>query len=92
MKETIDKELTRDALAEHLLVLAEQLKKGGLTMERRTWTVPDNLNVKIKVKEKKGRISYRLSCQWSTLGDYDVAERDKVDQWTKSLKSVKKEL
>lgn len=92
MKETIDKELTRDELAEHLVALADQLKKGGLTMEKRTWTVPDSLLVRIKVKEKKGRISYRLSCQWSTLGDYDTAERDKVDQWKLSLKSVKKEL
>ena len=92
MKETIDKELTRDALAEHLTALAEQLRNGGLTMEKRTWTVPDNLGVRIKVKEKKGRISYRLSCQWSTLADYDTAERDEVDQWKQSMKSVKKEL
>jgi hypothetical protein len=38
MKETIDKELTREALAEHLMALADQLRKGGLTMDRRTWT------------------------------------------------------
>ena len=92
MKETINKELTRDDLAEHLIALADQLRKGGLTMEERTWTVPDALNVRIRVKEKKGRISYRLSCQWSTLGDYDMAERDKVDQWKLSMKSVKNEL
>jgi amphi-Trp domain-containing protein len=53
MKETIDKELTRDDLAEHLIALADQLRKGGLTMEERTWTVPDALNVRIRVKEKK---------------------------------------
>ena len=92
MKETIDRELTRDALADHLMVLAEQLKKGGLTMDNRTWSVPDNLGVKIKIKEKKGRISYRLSCRWSTLADYDTAERDAVDRWKQSMKSVKKEL
>ena len=92
MKETIHRELTRDALADHLIALAEQLKKGGLTMDKRTWTVPDNLEVKIKVKEKKGRISYRLSCRWSTLEDYDTAERAEVDQWKRSMKSVKKEL
>lgn len=92
MKETIDKELTRDDFAEHLIALADQLRKGGLTMEKRTWTVPDALNVRIRVKEKKGRISYRLSCQWSTLADYDTTERDEVDQWKQSLKSVKKEL
>ena len=50
MKETIDKALTREALAEHLMALADQLRKGGLTMDRPTWTVPDNLVVKIKVK------------------------------------------
>ena len=92
MKETMDKELTREALAEHLISLAEQLRRGGLTMQKRTWTVPDNLGVRIKVKEKKGRISYRLSCQWSTLGDYDTDERKEVDQWKQSMKSVKKEL
>ena len=92
MKETIDKELTREALAEHLTTLADHLRKGGLAMDERTWTVPDTLSVRIKVKEKKGRISYRLSCQWSTLADYNVAERDKVDQWKLSMKSVKKEL
>lgn len=92
MKETIDREFTRDALADHLTALAEQLKKGGLVMDKRTWTVPDNLGVKIRIKEKKGRISYRLSCRWSTLADYGIAERDTVDQWKQSMKSVKKEL
>lgn len=92
MKETIDRELTRDDLAEHLTALADQLRRGGLTMEKRTWTVPDNLGVRIRVKEKKGRISYRLSCQWSTLADYNTTERDEVDQWKQSMKSVKKEL
>lgn len=53
MKETIDKELTREALAEHLTTLADHLRKGGLAMDERTWTVPDTLSVRIKVKEKK---------------------------------------
>ena len=92
MKETIDRELTREALAEHLIALADQLQKGGLTMAKRTWTVPDSLGVRIRVKEKKGRISYRLSCRWSTLADYNTTERDEIDQWKRSMKSIKKEL
>lgn len=92
MKEKSHKAFTRDALADHLISLAEQLRNGELNTDGRAWTVPDTVDAKIKVKEKKGRISYRLTCHWSTLSDYDPVDRDKVDQWKQSMKSVKKKL
>lgn len=63
-----------------------------LEAEGRTWTIPESLDTKIQFKEKKGRISAKLSWHWNTLRDYDKASREEVTRWKTSLKTLKKKL
>jgi XXXCH domain-containing protein len=87
-----EKRLSRTKLADYLDDLSSQLRNGKLEAEGRTWTIPDSLNTKIQFKEKKGRISGKLSWHWNTLRDYDQASRDEVTRWKASFKTLKKKL
>ena len=67
--------MSRLKLADYLKNLSEELRQGALAAQGRHWTVPDDLDVGMEVKEKKGRLVVKLRCSWSTLGDYDGAAR-----------------
>ena len=73
MGEKDEQTMTRLELADHLKNLSEELRRGTLAAQGRHWTVPDDLEVRMEVKEKKGRLVAKLSWSWSTLGDYDRA-------------------
>ena len=70
--------MSRLELADYLTNLGEQLRQGAFSAQGRHWTVPDNLNVRIEFKEKKGHLGAKLSWSWSSLGDYDGAAREEV--------------
>jgi XXXCH domain-containing protein len=92
MGEKDEQTLSRLALADYLQDLSEQLRRGALSAQGRHWTVPDNLDVEMQFKEKKGRLVAKLSWSWSTLTDYDPASRHEVSRWQGDLKTVKKRL
>jgi XXXCH domain-containing protein len=92
MADKIEKEFSRDELADYLTTMAEQLRSGKLTSEKGIWTVPEKFGAKIQLKEKKGRIALKLNCGWSTLGDYTQQDRDQINDWHKSMKTVKKRM
>jgi XXXCH domain-containing protein len=87
-----EKRLSRTKLADYLEDLSRQLRIGRLEAEGRTWTIPKSLDTKIQFKEKKGRISAKLSWHWNTLRDYDEASREEVTRWKTSFKTLKKRL
>ena len=84
--------LSRIELADYLHNLSEELRRGTLAAQGRHWTVPDELDVRMEFKEKKGRLVAKLSWSWSTLADYDRAARHEVSRWQGDLKTVKKRL
>ncbi len=92
METKIHKELNRNELAEALEEIAGALRNGTFELDNRSWPVPASLDVKLKHKEKKGRIKTRIEWQWSTLADYDDAAREEVENWQKSFKDAKKRL
>jgi XXXCH domain-containing protein len=92
MKDKIEKEFNRNELADYLTKMAEQLRAGKLSTEKGIWTVPEKIGAKIQRKEKKGRIEFKLNCRWSTLGDYDQKDRDRINDWHESMKTVKKRM
>jgi XXXCH domain-containing protein len=92
MGEKEDRTLSRLELAELLQSLSEQLRRGALEAQGRRWTVPEDLDVRMEFKDKKGRLVAKLSWSRSTLGDYDRASRDQVSRGPDSLKTVKKRL
>ena len=92
MKTRISKELNREELAEVLEELASALRNGTFELDDGRWPVPAALDVKLKHKEKKGRIKTRIEWQWSTIADYDETERKEVENWQKTFKDAKKRL
>ena len=92
MADKIEKEFSRDELADYLTNLAEMLRRGKLSSEKSMWTVPERLEGKIQLKEKKGRMELKLHCRWSTLEDYTQQDRAQIIDWHRSMKSVKKRM
>jgi len=92
MADKIEKVFRRTDFADYLTDLAEQIRAGKLSSGKRTWSVPDKFGAKIHLKEKKGRIELKLNCRWSTLGDYSRQDRKQIDDWHKSMKTVKKRM
>jgi XXXCH domain-containing protein len=92
MGEKDEQTWSRLKLADYLQDLSEQLRRGALAAHGRNWTVPDDLDVEMQFKEKKGRLVTKLGWSWSTLEDYDRAAREEVGRWQDSIKSVKKRL
>ena len=92
MGEKDEPTMSRLELADYLTSLGEQLRQGAFSVQGRHWTVPDDLNVRMEFKEKKGHLGAKLSWSWSTLKDYDPASRKEVNRWQGDLKTVKKRL
>ena len=90
MADKIEKEFCRKDFADYLASLAEQIRSGRLSSGKGLWTVPEKFGAKIQLKEKKGRMELKLNCRWSTLGDYTQQDRDRINNWHKSLKTAKK--
>jgi XXXCH domain-containing protein len=92
MSEKMEKDFSRDELADYLTSMAEQLRAGKLSSRKGKWSVPEKLRAKIQLKEKKGRIELKLNCRWSTLGDYSRQDRERIIDWHESMKTVKKRM
>lgn len=80
--------MSRLELADYLTNLGEQLRQGAFSAQGRHWRVPDNPNVRMEFKEKKGHLAAKLSWSWSTLGDYDRAAREEVTRGQDSMKTL----
>ncbi len=92
MSDKIEKEFSRNELADYLATMATQLRNGKLATEKGIWTVPEKFGAKIQLKEKKGSMEFKLNCRWSTLGDYSQQDRQQINAWHESMKSVKKKM
>jgi XXXCH domain-containing protein len=86
------KTLGRLELADYLKNLSDQLRRGALETDGRHWTVPDDLDVRMEFKEKRGCLVAKLSWSWSTLGDYDRSSREEVSRYQESMKTMKKRM
>jgi XXXCH domain-containing protein len=92
MEERIEKKLSRKELAKHFEELARRIREGRFSSGNRAWSVPDEIDTKIRFKEKKGRFEAKLKLRWSTLIDYDPGARKEMDDLQNSIKSIKKRM
>ena len=92
MGEKVEQRLTRQKLADYLENLARGLRQGRMQVKGDTWTVPEEVEAMLELKEKKGRLILKLKCRWETLGEYQPEAREPVARWQESLKTVKKRL
>ena len=92
MKEKFAETLSRQGLAGFLESLAQDLRQGKLEVEGNTWSVPEEMEAEVSLKEKKGRLSLKLKVKWETLPEYKPEAREPVVQWQQSFKGVKERL
>ncbi len=92
MKTEIKETCTRRELADYLETLASQLRSGMVQVAEASWQVPESLEIKKAVKEKKGAIKYKLEWQWPTLAEYDQSAQQETVRWQNSFKQLKKDL
>jgi XXXCH domain-containing protein len=70
MGDKIDRQYLRRDLADFLENLARRLRDGSFEIGGERWEVPEQLNSKIEVWEKKGCVQAHLHLQWP-LGNVD---------------------
>lgn len=92
MEEKMENTLSRQNLADYLEGLARGLRQGQLEVEGTTWRVPEEVEAKLNLKEKKGRLVLKLKCKWETLPEYKPEAREPVVRWQESFKTLKKRL
>ena len=92
MKSKIEKKFNRLELADYLEKIADELRSGTISTAGRQWSIPEVIEAKLKNREKKGRIETKLKWRWSTLDDYDPADREEVTRWQDSFKTLKKRM
>jgi len=92
MKTEVKETVSRRELADHLEALVSQLRAGLVEVDGQSWQVPESLEIKKTVKEKKGMMRYKLEWQWPTLADYDQSTQQEAVRWQNGFKQVKKDL
>ena len=84
--------LTRQNLADRLEEWARGLRTGRLEVEGKTWSVPEDVQAEMHLKEKKGSLVLKLKCRWETLPEYRPEAREPVARWQESFKTLKKRM
>ena len=92
MAEKMENTMSRQNLADYLEDLARGLRQGQLEVEGASWSVPEDVEAKLSLKEKKGRLVLKLKCKWETLPEYKPEAREPVVRWQESFKTLKKRL
>ena len=92
MEAKLENALPRQDLAKYLEDLARGFRQGQLEVEGNTWRVPEQVEAKLNLKEKKGRLVLKLKCQWQTLPEYKPEAREPLVRWQESFTTLKKRL
>jgi XXXCH domain-containing protein len=92
MEEKIDREFHRLELADYLENLAQQLRSGSFQVQGKPRQVPEHLETRIEMKEKKGRVSAKVRLGWSVLDEYDDKTRAEILRRQRDFKGLKKQL
>lgn len=92
MEDKIEREFLRQELADYLEDLARQLRRGSVQVQGTQRGVPEKLDTKIEVKEKKGRVNAKVRFRWSVLDEYDDKTRAKIARQQRDFKGLKKQL
>lgn len=90
MKEKLEQSLSREELAQQLESLAAQLRSGTLGVEGTRWALPDDFELRVALKEKRGQIRCKLEWRCSTLEGYASEDAAAVTRWRSSVKEAKR--
>jgi XXXCH domain-containing protein len=89
MGKKVERRCGRLELADYLADLSQQLRRGKLEAEGRVWTVPEQVDVKIHLKEEEGCFTSKISWQWSARGESHQGSSEAAPREATSFKAVK---
>jgi len=92
MEDKIDRGLRREELADFLENLAQQVRSGAVEVEGKSWGVPERLDTKIEIGEKKGCVNAKLRFRWSVVDEYDEKTRARILRRQQDFKELKNQL
>jgi XXXCH domain-containing protein len=92
MEDKIERGFKRLELADFLEHLAKQLRSGSFEVEGKNWGVPEHLDTKIEIREKKGCVNAKLRFRWSVVDEYDEKTRAKILRRQQDFKDLKNQL
>ena len=92
MVERIERRFGREELADYLENLAQQLRQCSFEVGGTQRGVPEHLDTKIEIKEKKGCINAKVRFRWSILDEYDEKTRAQMLRRQTEFKEVKNQL
>ena len=92
MEDKIERVLPRQELADFLENLAQQLRCGSFEVEGKPWGVPERLDTKIEIQEKKGCVNAKVRFRWSVLDEYDEKTRSRMVRRQQDFKDLKNQL
>lgn len=87
MGKKVERRCGRQELADYLADLSRQLRRGRLEAEGRVWTVPEQVDVKIHLKEEEGYLTSKISWQWSVREESHQVSRGAAPPGTNLFQS-----
>ena len=92
MEEKIEQELPRQELADFLEDLARQVREGTLQVQGARRELPEALETKIEVREKKGSIIAKVRFRWPVVTAYDEETQAEIVSRQEAFKAFKNQL
>jgi XXXCH domain-containing protein len=92
MEDKVKRSFQRQELADYLENLAQQLRRGSFEVEGKPWGVPELLDTKIDIQEKKGCVNAKVRFRWSVLDEYDEKTRSRMIRRQQDFKDLKNQL
>ncbi len=85
----VEKRFSRQELADFLADLSRQVQGGQLKGETRAWTVPEQVEGTIHLKEEEGEVVAKIKLRWPTGAGRQAVSKPASPQESLSLKAVK---
>ena len=89
----VEKRFGRQELADFLADLSKQVESGQLKGESRIWTVPEQVEGTMHLKEEEGEVVAKIKLRWPTAaGRHQAVPKAASPQESLALKAVKTRL
>ena len=88
----VEKRFGRQELADFLADLSRQVQGGQLKGESRVWTVPEQVEGTIHLKEEEGEVVTKIKLRWPAGAGHQPVSKPASPQESLALKAVKTRL
>ncbi len=88
----VEKRFSRQELADFLADLSQQVQGGQLKGESRVWTVPEQVEGTMHLKEEEGEVVAKIKLRWPTGAGRRPVAKEASPQESVSLKAIKARL